>query len=151
MQDRRTALHAGSELGNTEDVKLLLEHGASPGIKTADGFSPLDFATRAGNRVIVQLLAEHGAIRGEEFQKHPPSSYSSLAEFSMIRDEMRYTRGVEVDIKTPKLKVSWLQLAKDSIIKASMSSLPLVMRIMFSSAGVSSTCDVRCTNASWSK
>jgi ankyrin repeat protein len=56
-------------------VKLLLEHGANPNDKLADGDTPLMLAARTGIAEFTQLLLEYGA---EPDARHEEFGYSAL-------------------------------------------------------------------------
>lgn len=54
-------LHEAAAKGDTEGVKLLLEHGAEVNRHSLNGSSPLHEAVREGNAVTASILIEHGA------------------------------------------------------------------------------------------
>ena len=56
-----TSLHKASEAGQTETVKLLLEHGADVNALDATLRSPLFYAARKGHNEIVKILLRKGA------------------------------------------------------------------------------------------
>jgi hypothetical protein len=61
-----TPLHCAA-LGKHEDlVRLLLDHGADPGIVAGNGVTALDIADFEGATSIAQLLQQHGATRSSE-------------------------------------------------------------------------------------
>ena len=47
-----------------DTVRLLLEHGADPNARMAEGETPLDWATYKGDRAKIEVLEQHGAMRG---------------------------------------------------------------------------------------
>jgi ankyrin repeat protein len=51
-----TALHIAAELGNTELVRLLVQHGADVSAKNTRGETPLAVATRSGQKAVAPLL-----------------------------------------------------------------------------------------------
>ena len=59
--DNETALLLASRFDYSDKVRLLLEHGADPEIKTEHGDSPLKEALTNGNKKIENLLLKHGA------------------------------------------------------------------------------------------
>ncbi len=63
---RRTALMnaVSSEAEGADTVRLLLEHGADPNARMAEGETPLDWATYKGDRAKIEVLEQHGAMRG---------------------------------------------------------------------------------------
>ncbi len=54
-----------SEAAGAGTVKLLLEHGADPNVRTTEGESPLDWAIYKGDEAKIQVLKQHGAKRGD--------------------------------------------------------------------------------------
>jgi len=54
-------LHEAAAKGDTEGVKLLLDHGAEVNRQSLNGSSPLHEAVRQGNAVTASILIEHGA------------------------------------------------------------------------------------------
>jgi ankyrin repeat protein len=54
-----------SEAEGADALKLLLDHGADPNVRTTEGESPLDWAIYNGDRAKIQVLGEHGAMRGD--------------------------------------------------------------------------------------
>lgn len=56
-----TALLIAAQRGNTELVKLLLQHGADPKVENQQGLTPLIAATECGNHELVKLLMKSGA------------------------------------------------------------------------------------------
>src|SRR6266850_4617526 len=54
-----------SEASGADTLKLLIEHGADPNVRTTEGESPLDWAIYKGDRAKIQVLEQHGATRGE--------------------------------------------------------------------------------------
>ena len=61
MQERQSALHIASRLGNIDNVVLLLQHGASPDAATHDLYTALHIAAKEGHDEVVRILLEHGA------------------------------------------------------------------------------------------
>jgi ankyrin repeat protein len=58
----RTPLHAASENGHLECVKLLIEYGALINQLTTSGATPLVVAVQKANLKIVKVLIECGAM-----------------------------------------------------------------------------------------
>ena len=59
--DGATALHWAVEVGDTEVVRILLEHGAYVDAQTTEGQTALHEAARAGDTEVVRILLEHRA------------------------------------------------------------------------------------------
>lgn len=53
-----------SEAEGADTVRLLLERGADPNARMAEGETPLDWATYKGDRAKIEVLEQHGATRG---------------------------------------------------------------------------------------
>jgi ankyrin repeat protein len=53
-----------SELEDADTLKLLLDHGADPNVRTTEGETPLDWAMYKGDRAKIQVLEQGGATRG---------------------------------------------------------------------------------------
>ena len=66
----KTPLHVAALIGNLEQVKYLVEHGADVDEKSGDGKSPLHYAIIGGSIEIVKYLVEHGADVNAEVQRY---------------------------------------------------------------------------------
>jgi ankyrin repeat protein len=53
-----------SEAEGADTLKLLLDRGADPNVRTTEGESPLDWAIYKGDRAKIQVLEQYGATRG---------------------------------------------------------------------------------------
>jgi ankyrin repeat protein len=53
-----------SELEGADTLKLLLDHGADPNVRTTEGETPLDWAMYKGDRAKIEVLEQRGAARG---------------------------------------------------------------------------------------
>jgi ankyrin repeat protein len=62
----RTALMSAvtSELASADILKLLLDRGADPNARMAEGETPLDWATYKGDKAKIAVLEQRGAVRG---------------------------------------------------------------------------------------
>ena len=61
LQENQTPLHIAARLGNTDNVALLLNHGASPDATTKDLYTPLHIAAKEGHEEVAAILLEHNA------------------------------------------------------------------------------------------
>ena len=57
----KTPLHVAALIGNLEQVKYHIKHGADVNEKSGDGKTPLHYAALSGSREVVKYLVEHGA------------------------------------------------------------------------------------------
>ncbi len=55
------ALFVASGSGNARIVRMLLENGAEPDLKTGQGFSALGISSTYGHTEIIEILLDHGA------------------------------------------------------------------------------------------
>lgn len=61
-ESRETPLHRVADFGRNLDLaRALLERGADPSARRADGRTPLDLAVRSGHEALAALVREHGA------------------------------------------------------------------------------------------
>lgn len=56
-----TALHVAASLGREAVARTLLERGADPDARSAEGHAPLHYAAARGHTGVIRLLLEHGA------------------------------------------------------------------------------------------
>jgi hypothetical protein len=63
-----TALHLAGKRGDVNITRLLLDHGADPGIRTKFGWTPLKWAEHSGNTFVAKMLRE----AMEKDAKKPP-------------------------------------------------------------------------------
>ena len=94
------ALHHLANTGNLALAGLLLEHGASTGLKTSDGDTPLTLASNAHRHEIVALLQEthsEGVPTGEEDSVNDDQSVLGLTVASSgdVRDVLDQARALK--------------------------------------------------------
>jgi len=71
-----------SEAEGAETLKLLLDHGADPNVRTTEGESPLDWAIYAGDQSKIAVLTQHGAVRGDGPRREeiPPPDQGGIGD-----------------------------------------------------------------------
>jgi N-acyl-D-amino-acid deacylase len=71
-----------SEAEGADTLKLLLERGADPNVRTTEGESPLDWAMYKGDRAKIQVLEQFGATRGNGPRREeiPPPAKGGIAD-----------------------------------------------------------------------
>jgi ankyrin repeat protein len=71
-----------SELEGADTLKLLLDHGADPNVRTTEGETPLDWAMYKGDRAKIQVLEQRGAARGNGPRRDeiPPPVKGGIAD-----------------------------------------------------------------------
>ncbi len=71
-----------SEVEGADTLKLLLDRGADPNVRTTEGESPLDWAIYKGDRAKIQVLEQHGATRGNGPRREeiPPPAKGGIAD-----------------------------------------------------------------------
>jgi ankyrin repeat protein len=71
-----------SELEGADTLKLLLDHGADPNVRTTEGETPLDWALYKGDRAKIQVLEQRGATRGNgpRQEEIPPPAKGGIAD-----------------------------------------------------------------------
>jgi ankyrin repeat protein len=89
---------------NTAMVKLLLDHGANPNQRDAEGYTPLH---RAGSIVttIVKLLLDHGANPNQrDVERYTPLHRAAMKPDNTTIIRLLIQRGANVDAKTEGLR-----------------------------------------------
>jgi N-acyl-D-amino-acid deacylase len=80
----RTALMnaVASEAEGADTVRLLLDHGADPNARMAEGETSLDWAIYKGDRAKIDVLEQHGAMRGNGPRRDaiPPPEAAGIAD-----------------------------------------------------------------------
>lgn len=85
-----TALQAASYKGFTELAKFLLEAGADPDTRDANGMSPLHYASQFNHVEIVKLLVTHNADTDvQDSNGHSPADIARLLEHTEVEEILR--------------------------------------------------------------
>jgi ankyrin repeat protein len=88
--DGMAPLLYASKLGNFEIVKLLVEHGANPNIRTANGDTALSIARKNNNDTIYNYLLEHGAI---ELMNNTPLQNTGISGILDNNESINFLKG----------------------------------------------------------
>ncbi|XP_029973497.1 ankyrin repeat domain-containing protein 66 [Salarias fasciatus] len=75
----KTALHWAAAKGHTESVRILLEHGARPCLRTVNGWTPAHYAAESGHLVVLRLLHSlHAPVDKEDFSGDKPARIAEI-------------------------------------------------------------------------
>ncbi|EHK47127.1 hypothetical protein TRIATDRAFT_217580 [Trichoderma atroviride IMI 206040] len=102
-ENEYSPLLLASEDGQTEIVRLLLENGANPEIKTTEPTTPLSVAIAGRHAEVVSILLEYGADYTAAFFRSAlvPSVFAaSLGQIPILEVLLSY--GVDISLPTPR-------------------------------------------------
>ncbi|XP_041828432.1 ankyrin repeat domain-containing protein 66 [Melanotaenia boesemani] len=75
----KTPLHWAAAKGHTETVRILIEHGARPCLRTEHGWTPAHFAAESGQLAVLRLLHSiHAPIDKEDFCGDKPARIAEI-------------------------------------------------------------------------
>ncbi|XP_036981231.1 ankyrin repeat domain-containing protein 66 [Acanthopagrus latus] len=91
----KTPLHWAAAKGHTETVRILIEHGARPCLKTEHGWTPAHFAAESGRLAVLRLLHSlHAPIDKEDCCGDKPVR---IAEIYGHLDCVRFLKKAEIE------------------------------------------------------
>ncbi|XP_064809315.1 ankyrin repeat domain-containing protein 66 [Oncorhynchus masou masou] len=94
----KTPLHWAAAKGQTETVRILVEHGARACLRTDSGWTPAHFAAEAGRLGVLRLLHSlHAPIDKEDFSGDKPVR---IAEVYGHNDCVRFLESAEPECRT---------------------------------------------------
>ncbi|XP_071380613.1 ankyrin repeat domain-containing protein 66 [Centroberyx affinis] len=93
----KTPLHWAAAKGHTETVRLLVESGARPCLRTDHGWTPAHFAAESGRLAVLRLLHSlHAPIDKEDSSGDKPVR---IAEIYGHEDCVRFLKNAETESK----------------------------------------------------
>uniref|UniRef100_UPI003AADB641 ankyrin repeat domain-containing protein 66 n=1 Tax=Centroberyx gerrardi TaxID=166262 RepID=UPI003AADB641 len=93
----KTPLHWAAAKGHTETVRLLVESGARPCLRTDHGWTPAHFAAESGRLAVLRLLHSlHAPIDKEDSSGDKPIR---IAEIYGHEDCVRFLKNAEMESK----------------------------------------------------
>nr|XP_020463609.1 ankyrin repeat domain-containing protein 66-like [Monopterus albus] len=91
----KTPLHWAAAKGHTETVKILIEHGARPCLRTEHGWTPAHYAAEFGRLAVLRLLHSlHAPIDKEDSCGDKPVR---IAEIYGHQDCVRFLKKAEIE------------------------------------------------------
>ncbi|XP_048831320.1 ankyrin repeat domain-containing protein 66 isoform X2 [Brienomyrus brachyistius] len=95
--DYRTPLHWAAAKGQADTVRILLEHGAKPCLRTATGWTPAHFAAESGRLGVLRLLhSAHAPIDTEDCSGDRPLR---IAQIYGHKDCVEFLKTAEEECK----------------------------------------------------
>ncbi|XP_071354186.1 ankyrin repeat domain-containing protein 66 [Trachinotus anak] len=89
----KTPLHWAAARGHTETVRILIEHGAPPCLRTEHGWTPAHFAAESGQLAVLRLLHSlHAPVDKEDCCGDKPVR---IAEIYGHRDCVQFLKKAE--------------------------------------------------------
>ncbi|KAF7201380.1 ankyrin repeat domain-containing protein 66 [Nothobranchius furzeri] len=107
----KTPLHWAAAKGHTEVVRILVEHGARPCLKTEHGWTPVHFAAEAGQLAVLQLLhSVHAPMDKEDCCREKPVR---LAEIYGHRGCVQFLKKAETECQAYRKKAAQEGISMD--------------------------------------
>ncbi|XP_037652132.1 ankyrin repeat domain-containing protein 66 [Sebastes umbrosus] len=92
---QKTPLHWAAAQGHTETVRILIEHGARPCLRTEHGWTPAHSAAESGRLAVLRLLHSlHAPIDKEDCCGDKPAR---IAEIYGHHDCVRFLKKAEIE------------------------------------------------------
>ncbi|XP_017276986.1 ankyrin repeat domain-containing protein 66 [Kryptolebias marmoratus] len=107
----KTPLHWAATKGHTEIVRLLIEHGARPCLRTEHGWTPAHFAAESGRLAVLRLLHSlHAPIDKEDCCGDRPVR---MAEIYGHQDCVRFLKKAETECQAYRRKAAQEGISMD--------------------------------------
>lgn len=102
LADHRAPLHLAAMIGNLAVVRWLLENGADPTVRDAEGFYPLHLAAQKGVDEIVDVLLADKRVSVDAMSSLYWSPLHSAAQFGQIKTVQRLLdQGASLTLRGP--------------------------------------------------
>ncbi|KAM6912211.1 ankyrin repeat domain-containing protein 66 [Xenentodon cancila] len=101
---KKTALHWAAAKGHTRIVRILVEHGARPCLRTEHGWTPAHFAAESGHLAVLRLLHSfHAPVDKEDSCGDKPMR---IAEIYGHRDCVQFLKKAETECQDYRRKAA---------------------------------------------
>ncbi|TKS86991.1 Tudor domain-containing protein 6 [Collichthys lucidus] len=107
----KTPLHWAAAKGHTETVRILIEHGARPCLRTEHGWTPAHFAAESGRLAVLRLLHSlHAPIDKEDCCGDRPVR---IAEIYGHQDCVRFLKKAEIECQAYRKMAAQKEISLD--------------------------------------